>query len=223
MRKRRGKHARGMEKTGKALPPRHVGRPRREEREQIETRILEVARRSFLTRGFNDTTINSVAAEAALTRRSVMHRYPGKEALLLAVVHRQIAAANVLAVQGPDEAEPVDMLRRLCRVLLASATDPVQTGIFRICMAEIGRLPALSEPILQLNNQLAAQIEAVVIRAQAHGKFRNCNAAALATSAIGMMLSNPIVRGAMGDEQFSSKSGVDAYFERMWTIFTQMA
>jgi AcrR family transcriptional regulator len=203
---------------------RRAGRPRQVEANQLGNHVLAAARRSFVERGFGHTTIERVASDSGTTRRSVMHRFANRDALLVEVARNVISSSIAeLLAEGSNKQDPLDRLRMIARGLLAKATDPEQIALFRVYLGEIGRLPQLSEILVHHNNELEAEIERVVSAVQESGKFRRYSAAAVATSAIGMMLSNPINRSMMGDPKFREPRHIDHYFSQMWAIFLLMA
>ena len=73
-------------------------------RKKAETsaRLIAVARRSFFERGYAQTSMDELCAEAGVTRGALYHNFGGKEGLFEAVV-RQIDAEigeKLLAVAG---------------------------------------------------------------------------------------------------------------------------
>jgi TetR/AcrR family transcriptional regulator, mexJK operon transcriptional repressor len=75
---------------GRAEPRGRGGRPSRQQSAQLADRILDVAERLFLSHGFGATSIEAVAKQAGISKRTFYHRFPGKERLFEAVVRRLI-------------------------------------------------------------------------------------------------------------------------------------
>ena len=48
--------------------------------------LVEVATRLFAARGYDDTSIEAVLAESGVSRGSLYHHFPGKDALFWAVL-----------------------------------------------------------------------------------------------------------------------------------------
>src|SRR3546814_17526902 len=63
---------------------------------------------------------------------------------------------------------------------------------------------------------VAVGIERVVLAAQEGGQFRQYSAAAVATTAIGLMSSTPANRAMLGDPQFHDPPSVPSYFSQAW-------
>jgi len=87
--------------------------------------LVEVATRLFATRGYDETSIEAVLAESGVSRGSLYHHFPGKDALFWAVlegiaarVGRQLEEAEAAA---PD---PVAALRAGFLTWIRVAADP---------------------------------------------------------------------------------------------------
>ena len=95
--------------------------------------LIEVATRLFATHGYDGTSIEAVLAESGVSRGSLYHHFPGKEALYLAVFEvlgDRLGADMTAALQ--DAADPVDMLRIGCVTWIRNAGDPVVQQIMLI-------------------------------------------------------------------------------------------
>jgi len=88
--------------------------------------VIKVATRLFAAHGYDGTAVEVVQAEAGVSRGSLYHHFPGKEALFLAVLEEvgvRIAAQGEEAAKGA--ADPVALLR-ICGLLwIRNACDPV--------------------------------------------------------------------------------------------------
>ncbi len=65
---------------------RRGGRPTREEAVRRDARLLDVATRLFMERGFDGTTIDAVAESAGVSKPTVYARYRDKRDLFAAVL-----------------------------------------------------------------------------------------------------------------------------------------
>ena len=95
------------------------GRPSRAEALQLRERILVAATHLFLAEGYGSTTIESVAARAGVSKRTLYDRFDDKAVLFAAVVHRIIGEIrpppDVPLIEGA--ALPA-ILRRLALLML---------------------------------------------------------------------------------------------------------
>lgn len=88
--------------------------------------LVEVATRLFAARGYEDTSIEEVLAEAGVSRGALYHHFAGKDALFEAVVEsveRKVFAE--LEVATRDAADPAARLRAAVLAWIDMAGDPV--------------------------------------------------------------------------------------------------
>ncbi|WP_157791176.1 TetR/AcrR family transcriptional regulator, partial [Bradyrhizobium japonicum] len=83
-------------KTKPATPRREVpksrgGRPTKTAAIERDQRLIEVATRLFLDRGFDATSLDAVAEAARVSKPTVYSRYGDKRGLFAAVLRREIA------------------------------------------------------------------------------------------------------------------------------------
>ncbi len=116
--------------------------------------LIEVATRLFAAQGYDGTSIEAVLAESGVSRGSLYHHFPGKEALFLAVFEAlgdRLGADMTAAIQ--DAANPIEMLRTACVAWIRQAGDPVVQQIMLIdAQAVLGwqRWRELDEPALAM-------------------------------------------------------------------------
>jgi AcrR family transcriptional regulator len=95
--------------------------------------VVEVATRLFAEHGYDGTSIETVQASAGVSRGSLYHHFPGKEALFWAVLE-EVGAR--IAQQGEDIArdapDPVATLRAGALAWIRLAGDPVVRQIMLI-------------------------------------------------------------------------------------------
>ncbi len=106
--------------------------------------ILEVAERSFLERGFADTSMSTIAAELGGSKTTLWSYFPSKDELFAAVLDSKIAdfqqeLDGVLIASGGPEA----VLTRFGRILLRKILSPLSMALHRLIVAEADRFPSL--------------------------------------------------------------------------------
>jgi len=124
---------------------RRGGRPSRAASEQLGERILDAATQMFLAQGFGATSIDALAQQLRMSKRTFYHRFPNKEALFAAVVHRIIQRLrpppDIPLIEGAD-VETV--LERLAAMILHAAVSPQAIALHRMIVAESARFPELA-------------------------------------------------------------------------------
>jgi AcrR family transcriptional regulator len=95
--------------------------------------VIEVATRLFAAHGYDGTSVEAVQAESGVSRGSLYHHFPGKEALFLAVMDEVGAAIGRQGEEAArDAADPVALLRAGGLLWIRMAGDPVIRQIMLI-------------------------------------------------------------------------------------------
>ena len=206
-------------------PSRRAGLPRREESGQLSDRVLACAFRSFCDHGFALTTIERIAADCGTTRRSVVHRFPDKDSLLVAVAERHIhqAMAELHAVLRYTDPDPMDALRDGCRYLLSVAMKPSTAAFYRMAINETQRIEALATIMVWSSDEYERAFLRLLIAAQNAGTFHRHSASTLATAVVGTFMSNPLNRLLMGDPLMRDELHIETYFSQAWSVFLAAA
>jgi AcrR family transcriptional regulator len=134
--------------------------PRTSERggPQTRARIIEVAARLFLARGFDDVTVAEIAREAGVSSVTVFNHFPRKEDLFL---DRSADAVDALrsAVRDRGDAGPIDALHA-ATVRLADDRHPLSGLDER--SAPFFRTVAGSPALIARARGIAAELQAVL-------------------------------------------------------------
>ena len=123
---------------------RGVGRPTSHAAAMLPDLILDVAQRLFLTQGFERTSLNQLAAEARVTKRTLYIKFGDKADIFKASVQRML---DRLRSEWDDPGTLVDPDARLIHFgmsALAVALDPSVLEFCRVVIAEAPRFPALA-------------------------------------------------------------------------------
>ena len=179
---------------------RQGGRPSRAASEQLGELILDAATQMFLAHGFGATSIDAVAQHLRMSKRTFYHRFPGKEALFAAVVHRIIQrlrpAANIPLIEGAD-LETV--LERLATLILRAALSPQAIALHRLIVAESARFPELARVLAHegATEEATTLIAGILEREVAAGRIQMDDTRFAAQQFLQMVVTLP-QRRAMG-------------------------
>ena len=87
--------------------------------------ILAAARKQFIARGFEDTTIDDIAARAGVAKGAVYHHFDSKEQIFERVLDSILAGmAREVSVAAAKGSDVVDSMVRGTQKYLESATGP---------------------------------------------------------------------------------------------------
>ncbi|MGR4863150.1 TetR/AcrR family transcriptional regulator [Caulobacter sp. LARHSG274] len=158
-----------LAKAAKPARPR-IGRPTVARSEVIQQALLDAARELFLTVGFDATPMETVAAEAGVSKSTLYARYPTKEALMKAVVDDRISiwASQAGLVVSPMPQDFKDRLRHIARVILTSITSEEIQDFNRILLNNVDSAKDLARALFEAGHQLAVARLAVEIQAGTH-------------------------------------------------------
>ncbi len=134
-----------------AKPPRHGGRPSRQEAERLRQTIIDIATTMFLELGYGATSIEAIAQQAHMSKRTFYCRFRDKAELFAAVVHDIVARLRPADLGSPAgmaalfAGKRLDaILLRLARIVLGAALAPQAIALQRILLAEGSRFPELA-------------------------------------------------------------------------------
>lgn len=130
-------------------------------RRSKEGQIAAAARGLFLAQGFAGTSMDTVAAEARVSKRTLYQYFPSKEALFVSVVQRELATL-LEALGSAHRADGAPDLERIAIQWMRAAFAPEMVALFRSVIAEAERLPALTR---SLDEAVMKPVEAEVGRA----------------------------------------------------------
>lgn len=113
--------------------------------------VVEAARTLFLRKGYAGTTMDDIAVQAGITRRTLYNNYASKDALFTQIVAETIEYADTFArtldatfaarVAAPEVNE---MLHELGRRLALAIVRPEVVALRRLLIGESRDFPALS-------------------------------------------------------------------------------
>ena len=106
--------------------------------------ILDVAERSFLSRGYAETSMSTIAAELGGSKTTLWTYFPSKEALFAAVLDSMIGdfereLDEALIPSGGTEAA----FGRFGRALVRKFMSPTSIALHRLIVAEAERVPTM--------------------------------------------------------------------------------
>jgi mycofactocin system transcriptional regulator len=120
-----------------AAPPARRGRPPGTSRRELEV----IALRLFTANGFEETTVDQIAAGAGVSRRAFFRYFDSKPDVLWGAFDTEVATIRALLDEVPDELPVMAAVRQA--VLAANHYRAADVPELRARMALIGSVPAL--------------------------------------------------------------------------------
>ena len=153
-------------------PSKKLGRPSATDSVETRDRIIEVARASFATIGYDATTNRTIAAAAGITTGAIYHYFPSKLDMYVASfaqVQNMVTEAVVKAAAPCSNL--VDKFSAIIDALAeVSKNDPSLIGFVVGVAAEARRHPELSDAIRPLRKDWAVFFQHLCEDAVANGE-----------------------------------------------------
>jgi AcrR family transcriptional regulator len=167
---------------------------------ELRAHIVDVAKSVFLESGFERTSMDTVAARAETSKRSLYAHFPTKDALFLAIVDRSDELFRD-RLSSPEQyaAEPGEAATLFCgRFLQILSWEPVMRTC-RIAIAEADRLPEAASQLYEVFFGTATERLAAYLSKQYDVSAEQ--GTALATSMLSTVAYPAVVRALFGVEE----------------------
>lgn len=176
-------------------PRSRPGRPTREQAEARADELLEAALDHFLDKGYESATIEAIAAEVGMTKRTVYARYPDKPALFRAAVHRAIERYKITEerIQATDCGDLEQTLRNIARLRIDLVASPQGLKLQRIINTESYRFPEIFTEVYELGALPTIRFLARLLRRETEaGRLALDEPAMAANVFMSMVVSGPV-------------------------------
>lgn len=153
---------------------RAVGRPSRDQQEEISTRLLDAARAVFCRHGMSGASMEMIAAEAGVTKHTIYRRYDGKDHLLDAVVARELTRiAQFTRLPIASDRSPLDVLKALAQARFSYGLEPETVAWRAFLRAESTFSPTLLRKLAQWDEIAVVPFIEAIKLAQVSGCLRD--------------------------------------------------
>lgn len=203
-----------------AVARRPSGRPTTADAAALAQRILDIATRAFLADGYAATSVESVAAQAGVAKRTLYARWHGKPALFRAVLERLMQRWLASPELPPDPASDLEaVLLWTARRALAVALEPEALALHRLVIAESGRFPELAEMIRQSGASAGiGRIAGLLAGEMAAGRLAPLDPVVTAEQFLHLVLTGP-QRRALGLGPTLDNARLEAWARQAVTLF----
>ncbi|MFW0787253.1 TetR/AcrR family transcriptional regulator [Gordonia sp. CPCC 206044] len=180
-----------------------AGRPTRAQAEARHEQLLDAALDLFLELGFEQATIEMIAAQVGMNRRTVYARYTDKAALFRAAaqraIERQVVPPETLA--DLDEGDLAGSLEAVARLRVGQVMTPEGLRLQRIINTESFRFPdILSAYYTQSTKPVIDFVAGLFDRAVSTGSIAPTDTALAAQTFMSMVVSGWVRRIVSGRE-----------------------
>ena len=131
---------------------------RAERSRRIREELITTAGRVFRRRGYHDTSLDRIAAEAGYTKGAVYSNFSGKDDLFLAIFDRQVEARFRVLVKAMEAGGHRAVAHRYSELI---DQDPEWSMLMVEFTAHAAREPELRAALAQRNRALTARVAEV--------------------------------------------------------------
>lgn len=172
-----------------------AGRPTKQQAKARQAQLLDRALDHFLDKGYELATIEAIAADVSMTKRTVYARYADKASLFLAAVHRAIerysvSPERIAATRTPDLKQT---LINIAMLRIAAVAEPEGIKLQRIINTESYRFPEIFRIHYELGAQPTVRFLAAILEEEtARGALAIDDADMAANVFMSMVVSGPV-------------------------------
>lgn len=165
--------------------------------------ILDAALAEFAERGFDAARMQDIARRAGLSKAGVYLYFPGKEALLKALIETKVAplSRQIEALSAAGAADPAGALRVLASAALFKLKDARLISIPRLVIGISGRFPELADFYrVRVVAPARRALEGLITAGIESGAFRRVDPRAAARAFIGPIFFEAMWTHVLGGE-----------------------
>jgi AcrR family transcriptional regulator len=163
--------------------------------------ILDAALDVFIEAGFDAARMDDIATRAAISKAGVYLYFDSKEALLRALISREIApiAANLANVAAAGAGDPVGTIRLLGQVAATQLAEPRIFAIPRLMISISNRFPDIARHYrMEVVEKAKGALERLIAGGIAQGIFRAVDPEAAVRAVAGPMIFAALWRHVLG-------------------------
>jgi AcrR family transcriptional regulator len=172
-----------------------AGRPTREQAEARHEELLDRALDHFLDKGFEQATIEAIAADVGMTKRTVYARYADKASLFRAAVRRAIEryAISEERIRACDVGDLEQTLTNLAMLRIDLVSTPQGLKLQRIIQTESYRFPDIFTDTYEIGALPTIKFMARVLKREtAAGNLALDDPFAAANAFMSMVVTGPV-------------------------------
>ncbi|MFA7602717.1 MAG: TetR/AcrR family transcriptional regulator [Novosphingobium sp.] len=172
-----------------------AGRPTREQARARHEELLDRALDHFLDKGFEQATIEAIAADVGMTKRTVYARYPDKAALFRAAVRRAIEryAIPEERILATEVADLEQTLTNIAMLRIDLVSSPQGLKLQRIIQTESYRFPEIFTDTYELGALPTIRFLAKLLRRETEaGNLAVEDSFAAANAFVSLVVTGPV-------------------------------
>lgn len=200
-------------------------KPPSAERDVKEAAIIDAARATFLSFGYDAASMDQIALAASVSKRTVYNRFRSKEELFAAAIEESCRAILPVDIASIEASLPTEQfVREMARAFLEGVLAPEALALRRIAAFEAGRNPALGRTYLEHGPAFMAAAFAPILARTAKREGIDIKDVETAVYQLGALISEPLYTEALlGAAPADLKKAIDRQIEQglsaFWRIY----
>lgn len=184
--------------------------------------ILTAARRLFIEKGFEKTTLSDIIAVAGGSRATLYEHFGDKEGLFRAIMEEDNAMilSGLAPAQADDRVTPEAGLTAFALHLVKALLNEETTGTVRILISEGDRVPDIAEAFFHIGPENAIRRLAEYLqRLSDSGTLKIEDPAVAAQAFLGMVTGNLLMRRLILPQSAPAIPDLDRYVRQAVRLF----
>jgi TetR/AcrR family transcriptional regulator, mexJK operon transcriptional repressor len=182
-------------------------------REAKRDAILEAARKVFMEVGFGATSMDTIAAEAKVSKQTVYNHFGSKEELFAAMIRNWVDQKLVMFNEAAKHSRTEDTLKAVAHQFLDPGSADQRVAMYRILMGESPRFPELGDIFYKAGPALVRKFLSDYFADQDKRGALHVENPQLAAEQFFGMLNGCQLKAQLGIEKLPDKKAIDAYID----------
>jgi TetR/AcrR family transcriptional repressor of mexJK operon len=188
-------------------------------REAKRDAILEAARKVFMEVGFGTTSMDSIAAEAKVSKQTVYNHFGSKEELFAAMVRYFVDQKLTVFSEAAKSGKPEATLQAIAHQFLDHGAAEQRVAMYRVLMAEAPRFPELGDIFYSAGPAVVRKYLSDYLAEQHARGVMRVEDPALTAEQFFSMLNGCQFKAQLGIERLPDKRTIDAYIDHAVMLF----
>jgi AcrR family transcriptional regulator len=213
-------------KTAPRTPPsRRPGRPTPEEAAALGEEVLDRAIERLRSSGAERLSLDQLAVDANVTKRTIYHRFGSKDRLVDAAVERELSELGRIVVDGTARSDdPMEILQSWARQIFIMSVDPEIARFANFLSFEGDHDESLRPKQKLWHSRLITGLLSHVESAQTQGALQAADPLQLALLLFDLMTgAGARIRSHSSDHEVFGGKDRHEFFDCRWTAFLNLA
>lgn len=211
--------------TPRTPPSRRPGRPTPEEAAALGEEVLDRTIERLRSSGAERLSLDQLAADANVTKRTIYHRFGSKDRLVDAAVERELSELGRIVVDGTARSDdPMEILQSCARQIFTMSVDPEIARFANFLSFESDYNESLRPKQALWHSRLMTNLLSHVQCAQTQGALQPADPLQLVLLLFDLLVgAGARIRSHSSDHEIFGGKDQHEFFECRWNAFLNLA